>query len=302
MRRHYATLIAVSAIWATVPVAVRHSALAAPVIAFGRMAGAAIVLGVLLAVRRQPVLVRLPSRALLAGAILGVHWLAIFAAYQRASVGTVILITYLAPVVIAAVAPRALGEHLDARGMVALGLGFAGLAMVAAPEVGGASTTGAALAVAAAVTFAALIVVSKPVAEEIGGLRLAFVELVVGAVVVAPAAVVADWSGPSDRFFCLGALAIVHTALGMALYFRSLAVVPATDVGTLGYLEPALAVLAAWLFLSEQPTIAMVGGGALILGAGTLVAARTNAARTNAARTNATRADTSPQEANRVPR
>ena len=69
--------------------------------------------------------------------ILGVHWLAIFAAYQRASVGTVILITYLAPVVIAAVAPRALGEHLDARGMVALALGFAGLAMVAAPEVGG---------------------------------------------------------------------------------------------------------------------------------------------------------------------
>ena len=131
-------------------------------------------------------------------------------------------------------------------------------------------------------TFAALIVVSKPAAEEMGGLRLAFIEMVVGAVVVVPAAVVSDWSGPSDRFLWLGALAVVHTALAMALYFRSLAVVPATDVGTLGYLEPALTVLAAWLFLSERPTIAMVGGGALILGAGTLVAARSNVARTEA--------------------
>ena len=102
---------------------------------------------------------------------------ALFAAYQRAPAGTVILIVYLAPVGIAIAAPRVLGEALNPRTIGALALAAAGFVLVAAPTVGRAKTGGLLLALAAAVTFTALVLESKILSESYGGLRLAFMEM-----------------------------------------------------------------------------------------------------------------------------
>ncbi|MDQ1420169.1 MAG: EamA-like transporter family, partial [Acidimicrobiaceae bacterium] len=67
-------------------------------------------------------------------------------------------------------------------------------------------------------------------------------------------------------------LGVVHTALGITLYLSVLAEIPATDVGILGYLEPVVVVLAAWLWLGQRPALATVAGGLLVVAAGVSIA------------------------------
>jgi drug/metabolite transporter (DMT)-like permease len=274
--RSYLTLAVVCTGWGTIPLIVRSVALPAAAIVAMRLWIAAAALGAALwAGRRRfpgPRLYSiLPWHCLAAAVILAFHWLALFAAYKRAPAGTVILLVYLAPVGIAAVAPRALGESLGSRTLGALGLATIGFLLVGVPAVRGAQASGVALGIVAAVLFVALVVVSKPLAEAYGGLRLAFLEMAGAGVVLIPVAARTAWGAPQITWLWLVLLGLVHTALGTGLYLGALARVPATHVGILGYLEPASVVVCGWLFLSQRPGLATVAGGALIAAAGALV-------------------------------
>ena len=262
--------------WGTIPLVVRHVDLPAVVLVAVRVWIATAVLGVIIAIGRRPSNVRLfsarPLRCVVASTTLALHWVAFFAAYQRASAGTVILVVYLAPIGVAAVAGPLLGERLTGRILVALALGVAGFILVAAPEVGGADAIGLALALLAAVTFAALVIITKPLAEAYGGLRFAFIQLLVAGVVLVPFAARAAWGSPSAAWWLLLLLGAGHTALGMSFYFFALARMRATEVAIMGYLEPVAVVVCAWLFLDESPAMATLVGGALVCLAGVLVA------------------------------
>ncbi len=274
--RSYVTLAVVCTGWGTIPLIVRSVPLPAAAIVAMRLWVAAIGLGIALwlARRRVPgprLFSVLPWHCVAAACILAFHWLALFAAYKRAPAGTVILLVYLAPVGIAAVAPRALGESLGSRTLLALGLATAGFLFVGVPAVRGAQASGVVLGIVAAVLFVALVVVSKPLAEAYGGLRLAFLEMAGAGVVLVPVALRTAWGTPHLTWLWLVLLGLVHTAIGTGLYLAALARVPATHVGILGYLEPASVVVCGWLFLSQRPSVATVAGGVLIAAAGALV-------------------------------
>jgi drug/metabolite transporter (DMT)-like permease len=155
--------------------------------------------------------------------------------------------------------------------VLALGLGVGGFVLVAARTVERAGSTGLVLAGLASVSFVALVIISKPLAEHYGGLRLACMELSVATVVLAPAAALAAWGSPQPSWGWLAVLGLGHTALALGIYLWALARVPATQVAILGYLEPVSAVVCGWLFLSEAPGLLTLLGGALIVVAGALV-------------------------------
>ncbi|HZQ27176.1 MAG TPA: DMT family transporter [Acidimicrobiales bacterium] len=281
MRRPSLVLVAVFVGWGTIPLLVRHVPVPAAAIVFSRLAVAAVALGLVLLVQRlrrplgaaPPVpLFRIrPVLCVVTQVTLACHWLALFAAYKRAASGTVILIVYLAPVGVAALAPRTLGESVNRATLVALAVAGAGFLLVAAPAVESSSAAGLLLAVIAAALFVVLVLVSKPLAEAYGGLRLAFMEMAGAAVVLAPFALLARWGSPRATWALLLVLGLVHTAVGIAVYLGVLARIPATHVAILGYLEPAAVVVFGWLFLSESPSVETVLGGALIVVAGVLV-------------------------------
>lgn len=283
MRRASLTLVGVTLSWGTIPLIVRNVELDGLSMAALRLAIAALALGAVIFWRRRagldaarPALLSRHRGACVGVAVvLAVHWASLFLAFKRAPVSTVILIVYLAPVGVAAVAPRFLGERHGSRTIGALGLALAGLALVTLPSVGRTSGAGLACAAVAAVSFVAFVIISKPLAEEYGGLRTAFLEFAGAAFVLLPFVLAvtppASWELSVGDWGWLLVLGLVHTGLLVALYLGALAVLPATQTGILGYLEPVSAVVLSWLFLDEALTATTAVGGALIVLAGVLV-------------------------------
>jgi drug/metabolite transporter (DMT)-like permease len=211
------------------------------------------------------------GRALAAGALLAVHWTAMFAGYQHAPADTVVFVVFLAPVGIAALAPRLLGERLDVRTIGALGLAVAGFVLVAGPALEPGTATGLAWAGLSAATFVGLVLVSKSLAPTLGGLRLNLLEMTVAGILLLPVAAASDWTGLATAWPWLLVLGAVHTALGITLYLAALARVPAAHVGILGYVEPVSVVVLSWLVLGDRPAPTTLAGGVLVLAAGAAV-------------------------------
>jgi len=277
--RWYLVLAAVCLFWGTIPVVIRDVDLDGIAIAFVRVWVAAVGLAVFLAVRVRrgtdgPAPVRLlsraPGRCVASGIILAAHWSAMFAAYKRAPADVVIFVVFLAPLGIAALAPAVLGERVGPRTLAALAVAIAGAALVSRPATAG-DTAGLLLAGFAAASFAALILIAKPLAQIYGGLRITLIEMTVAGVALIPAVAVVGWRTPEWSWTWLVVLGLVHTATGTALYLAALARLPATHVGILGYLEPVGVVLFAWPLLDATPAIATIAGGGLIVAAGVLV-------------------------------
>jgi drug/metabolite transporter (DMT)-like permease len=269
-------VVGVAVAWGSVGVVVLQVDLPAVTIVAVRAGLASAALGLWLAGReRRPagaaVLRHQPWRTVLNGLVLAAHWVTFIAALQRAPIGNVLLVVYLAPVGIAVLAPRVLGERVPVRTVVALGLALGGIALVAS-RTAAVSADGLWLAAASSALYVWLALLNKPLSSAYGGARLAFIQLLVAAVVLAPAAVVAGAGAPSWSWAWLLVLGLGHTALCVALYLTALERLPASRVAVLLYLEPVSALLFGWLLLSESPGRATLAGGLLVVAAGVLVA------------------------------
>jgi drug/metabolite transporter (DMT)-like permease len=219
---------------------------------------------------------RLPDRRrgriIAAGVILAAHWATFFAAVKATDVAVALAVFYLGPILASVVAPSVLGGRAGRPAYLGLGLGFTGVLLVARPG-GGATLPGVAWASAAAVTFAALVLIAKPAAEELGGLIVAAGELVVASVVLSP------WTARAavesleflPEFLILG---VVLTGVGFAVLWNAAGHLPVAVVSVLMYLEPAFAVIWAAVFLSESPDALAWIGVALVVGGGVLAAVR----------------------------
>jgi len=289
-RRAAVGVAAIAACWGFIGVLVRWVDLPAVAIVFSRCALAALTLGLFLGVRHvrpsHPAAVRAiedrgaPPRSggrlrwglLLLGVALAVHWLLLAAAQQRAPLGTVLLITYLAPVIVTCLAPHLLGERVPRRTYAAAAIGLAGIAVLVRPGAG--FGAGEALALGAAVTYALLTLCSKLVVADVGGERLAFLQLAVAAVVLAPFAATTSWGSPTPSWWWLVVLGVFFTAILGALYFVFLDQLPAATFSVLTYIEPVSAVLCGWVFLGETPTATTLAGGAMVVLAGIMVVPR----------------------------
>jgi drug/metabolite transporter (DMT)-like permease len=264
----------VAVLWGSVGVVVRQVELPAVALVACRIWIAAPALTVYVRRRRDdlPWVWRPSRRLLLNGVVLAAHWVSFIAALQRAPIGTVLLITYLAPVGIAALAPAVLGEVVPLRTKAALALAVCGIALIAAPAMEGSEGTGVLLALLTGALYVPLALLNKSLSDTHGGVQLALWQLLIAGAVVLPFALLADWGTPRVEWLWLLVLGLVYTAFAFATYLRALERLAATRAVVLLYLEPASAVVFGWLLLDEPPTAGMLVGGALVVIAGVLVA------------------------------
>jgi len=270
----------VAVAWGAIGLFVKKVDLNAAGIVTWRVALAALTIGLALAALGRLGELRVPRErwggvAVLAG-LLAAHWWLFFETMKLATVTVAVLFAYLAPVLLAVLAPRLLHEPVTARTVLALAAALAGMALVVG---GGDQRPGAAAIVCgvlAAVTYALLIVVVKTMRRHVDAAPLAFWEYAGVTVLLLPLGLASGGIAPESPG-ALGALVVLGVVLTGGcgfLYVHALHEVPAQAVGVLGYLEPVSAALLAAVVLGEELGVRTVVGGMLVLGAGLTVILR----------------------------
>lgn len=183
-------------------------------------------------------------------------------ALNHASVANVLFMQALSPI-LAAVLGTALGEPVTRRTWTAMAVALAGVAlMIGGPGRPGA--LGAGLSLLMAVSFAAMLVITRHQRE----VSMAPATCLSQIVVLVAAAPFAHVGGVGARDVALlVALGFGQIGLGLVLLTIGGRLIPAAEVALITLLEIVLGPLWVWLALSEQPGAATVAGGAIVLAA-----------------------------------
>jgi drug/metabolite transporter (DMT)-like permease len=226
----------------------------------------------------------LPSgRMLLTGLALGAGGYAAeaglyFGALTRidASLTSVLLYTYPVLVFLGALALRR--EHVTARRVGALGLATVGtMLVVLGGHLGAVDGVGLAMAVAAAVLYAAYVLVADRVVADVDPFVLA-ATVTTGASISLVA--VGAGSGSLDLTFAapgwgwIAALALGSTVVGISAFYAGLRIVGPATASILSTVEPVMTVALAMAIYGEALGPSQITGGVLVLGAVVLLQLR----------------------------
>jgi drug/metabolite transporter (DMT)-like permease len=213
-------------------------------------------------------------RILPIGLIAALHFVAFITSLTLTTVAHSLTITYTAPLFIAALSRRALGEPLPPRTLSGTALAVLGIGVLAGFE---ADLTprmllGDLAAVGTAVTFALYSVYGR---RERGGIPVlayaSWVYLLAGLLTAPFALGVLGRPVPGQAVAAVIAMAIFPMALGHTLYNAAVRNLHPSIPNLIATQEVTLAILLAWLLLGEAPTWNAAAGAALTLAGVALV-------------------------------
>jgi drug/metabolite transporter (DMT)-like permease len=194
-----------------------------------------------------------------------------FAALTHIDASLTSLLLYLYPMLVF-LGALALGrEHLSARHLGALGLACAGAALVLlGGSLGALDGTGVAMAVGAAVVYAAYILVADRVVDDVDPFMLA--ALVTTGAAASMAVIGAGGGSLSFSFDAAGwgwivAMACGSTVLGISAFFVGLREVGPASASIVSTIEPAVTVALATTIYGEAFGPSQLAGAVLVLGA-----------------------------------
>jgi drug/metabolite transporter (DMT)-like permease len=261
-------------LWASAFVGIRDAGhhISPGALSLGRLIVATIALSSLAVARRE----QLPPRSDWGRvAVVGLLWLGAYnvllnAAEQRVDAGTAAMLVNVAPVFIAVLAGVVLREGYPRSLFTGCAVAFAGVVLIgiATSEHGLDSVTGGLLCIAAAAAYAVAVIIQKPLLERSSGLIVT--TLAAGVATVAclpfgPSLAHDIANGPASATAWMIYLGLFPTAIGFTTWAYALKRTSAGRMGAFTYLVPPIAVLLAWLVLSETPPALALGGGLLCL-------------------------------------
>jgi drug/metabolite transporter (DMT)-like permease len=229
-----------------------------------------------IAALRRPRAFAGPRRTLLAAFTLGAVGYALqaglyFAALARMDASLLSMLLYTFPAMVTAAAIALGRETASRRRTGALLVSSGGLALVL---LGAGSGTfdwlGAALALGAALTYTAYILVSDRVGGDIEALPLSALITTGAAITFGVAGATTgslDTGFASEGWVWLAAIALVSTVTPITLFFAGLRRVGPSTAAILSTLEPPTTVALAFIVFGESLTGLQLAGAALVLGA-----------------------------------
>ena len=204
-------------------------------------------------------------------------WLMLTDAEEHISSSLTGLLIAASPIV-AAVLDRLTGgeRRLGGKRIAGLAVGFAGVAVLAGPEITGGSAWPVVEVLLVATCYAIAPLVAARHLADVPALPMTAACLGVAAVVYAgPAAATWPAEMPSTRVLvALAALAVVCTALAFIVFFALIREVGPTRALVFTYVNPAVALAAGVIVLDEPLTPWNLAGLALILGGSVLATRR----------------------------
>jgi drug/metabolite transporter (DMT)-like permease len=282
--RGWVLFAAMSVIWG-IPyllIKVAVEGVSVPVLVFARTAiGAAVLLPVML-YRREWTQVFRHWKPVLGFAFFEMiaAWLLLSDAERHLTSSLTGLLIAATPIVVAVLDRFTGGERqLGARRMVGLGVGFAGVAALAGPELTGGSAWSVAEVLLVSTCYAIAPLIAARYLTDVPALPLTAACLGVAAVAYAlPAAATWPTEMPSTHvLLAIGALALICTALAFLVFFALIREVGAARALVFTYVNPAVALAAGVLILHEPITAWNLAGLALILTGSVLATRRPDA-------------------------
>ena len=276
--RAVALMIVVTLLWSSAGVVTRHLDSARSFeVTFWRSAFNALTLAFLLTATRGPALWRGLLRAPALVWASGLCWAVMFTAFMVAitltAVANVLVTMAIGPLLTALLARLVLGHRLapSTWGAIALaGIGIAWMfgheAQASAPGqlLGILVATG--VPIAAAINWTLLHHSHHGVSDAAEDMPSA---VLIGAMISAAVTLPLAWplQASAHDVSLLALLGAFQLAVPCLLVVRLTRVLPAPEIALLGLLEVVFGVAWAWLGAGEQPSLATLGGGALVLGA-----------------------------------
>jgi drug/metabolite transporter (DMT)-like permease len=229
-----------------------------------------VVLGYLRGAALWRVLLQGESALWISGLCWGVMYTAFMVALTLTSVANVLVTMAISPLLTALLSRFFLGHRLPARTWLAILVAGTGIGWMFGNQAGeGASWLGSLVACAVPLAGA----VNLTVLQRVGKDAVTSVDMLpavlIGAVLSALAALPLAWplSASSHDLSLLALLGVVQLAIPCLLMVRLTRELPAPEISLLALLEVIFGVAWAWLGAGEVPTISVLLGGALVLGA-----------------------------------
>jgi drug/metabolite transporter (DMT)-like permease len=183
-------------------------------------------------------------------------------ALNHTSVAHLLFILAISPLVAALIARVALGELIVPRTWIAMGIAVIGVIVMLAGGSGEGDALGDGLALAATLTFAISIVLTRH-RREISMAPATCLSQVLVVLVAAP--FVHAGSAHLRDVVLLALLGAGQIGLGLSLMTVGARLIPAAQTALLGLLEVVLGPLWVWLAYRERPGAATLLGGAVIV-------------------------------------
>lgn len=202
------------------------------------------------------------------GLTMALYQVTFYGAVAQIGVSLAVLIAICgAPPLVAILSLLLLSERPGPRTIIGLMLGLAGVGLIVGLPVEGvaARPLGLALAFGAALTYAAFTVAGRRFARDLDPAAFVVYGFAIGAVALAPLALLQGQTPARGDLAPLAFLALVPTALAYALYFRGMRGTEATTASVLTLMEPLAAVVLAAVLLGESLAPASLAGGALLI-------------------------------------
>lgn len=192
-----------------------------------------------------------------------------------ASAGAASLIIASIPIFTAFLAAAFLGERPDALGWLGIAVGFLGMAVITFGEGGGFGiNAGALLVLLAALSASVYLAFQKPYLKKHGSIPFTVYAIWAGTLLLLPffpSLIGEVQSAPPSATLAIVYLGIFPTIVAYTAYAYVFSRLPASRAVTLEYLLPPAAIVIAYLWLSEIPSVLSVVGGTVALAGVALV-------------------------------
>jgi drug/metabolite transporter (DMT)-like permease len=280
--RGYGETLGACLINGSIGVFVTYSSMPATLLVAVRMVFAGIVLGLVVAARRDWKALFADRgttiRLVVCGLALAANLVGYFIAIRQTGVAVAIFLSYLAPLYVAFIAPHLEGGRTEGAVYVALGIGLAGMALILVPGLTGESVKltpyGLFFAVFAGVMYTVYLIGGKQLRRRnVHATTIVFAMALLAAVVLLPLGLAQSTAADfTVRNFAIAAfLGVVCTALTFSLVMDGMQYIKVQHSAIMGYIEPVSAPIYALLILGQVPSPWTIAGGALIIGAGLIV-------------------------------
>ncbi|WP_263263243.1 DMT family transporter [Pseudomonas sp. RIT-PI-S] len=207
-------------------------------------------------------------KLMLLGAALAVHWLLFFLAIQVGGVAVATLGFATFPAFTAISERLLFSQPMAGKDWAIIVLASLGLVLIGpADGTGGGALAGLGWGVLSGATYAGIAIVNKRLHIQAGGPQSSLWQMIGIVLLLLPFAS-GQWAAVSPRdWLLLAGLGVLCTGLAYTLFITSLKHVSANVAAVVIAMEPVYAIAGAWLLFGDHPTVAMLAGGALILGA-----------------------------------